>query len=162
MTLPMLPETAKPYLIRAIYDWCLAEGHTPHILAAVDQPGVRVPTGYAKDNRITLNLSPRSVQNLELGLDRVRFAARFGASTSQVELPLAGILAIFAAETHEGIVFGDPNVATTPQPTVEAAPVADEDDTLPEPSSSSADAALDQGETPPADDEGKSHLRLVD
>ena len=122
----MLPPTAKPYLVRAIYDWCLAEGHSPYLLVSIGQPGVRVPEGYDKDGRITLNINPRAVQDLELGMDRIRFSARFGAAPFHVEVPHQAIVAIFAAETHEGMVFGDPhppgNLAARPDEAAEPAP----------------------------------------
>jgi stringent starvation protein B len=110
----MLPPTAKPYLLRAIYDWCLAEGHTPYVLVAATQPGVRFPAGHDKDGRLTLNLSPRAVQGLDLGPDRIRFMARFGARVAEVEVPLVAVIAVFAAETHEGIIFGEPPAPAAP------------------------------------------------
>ena len=115
----MLPPGAKPYLVRAIYDWCLDEGQSPYILVSSRHPGVRVPPGFEKDGQITLNINPRAVQGLEVGLDRIRFSARFGANPYQVEVPVNAIIAIFAAETHEGIVFGEPSApapADAPEP----------------------------------------------
>lgn len=145
---PMLPPTAKPYLVRAIYDWCLAQGHSPYLLVAVSQPGVRVPAGFDKDGRITLNINPRAVQGLELGIERIRFSARFGAQPHQVEVPYQSIVAIFAAETHEGMVFGDPHPVTSAEPAsvahaAEPAPAAP-----PEPE--------------PGPGKGERRLRLVD
>ncbi|MBI5136108.1 MAG: ClpXP protease specificity-enhancing factor [Nitrospirae bacterium] len=139
-----MPPTAKPYLVRAIYDWCLAQGHSPYLLVAVAQPGVRVPQGYEKDGRITLNINPRAVQSLELGIERIRFSARFGASSHQVEVPYLSIVAIFAAETHEGMVFGDPHT-----PLGEAQPAATSEP-APEP------------EPEPSPDKGPRRLRLVE
>jgi stringent starvation protein B len=118
----MLPPTAKPYLLRAIYDWCLAEGHTPYVLVAAAQPGVRFPAGYDKDGRLTLNLDPRAVQGLELGPDRIRFMARFGARVAEVEVPLVAVIAVFAAESHEGIIFGEPPAPAAPLEEAETAP----------------------------------------
>ncbi len=127
----MLPPTAKPYLVRAIYDWCLAEGHSPYLLVSSNQAGARVPEGYDKDGRITLNINPRAVQNLELGMERIRFSARFGAAPFQVEVPYQAIVAVFAAETHEGMVFGDPHAPvgldTAPAPSTSSEPEADPD-----------------------------------
>jgi stringent starvation protein B len=104
----MLPPTAKPYLVRAIYDWCLDEGHTPYLLVSATYPGVRFPEGYARDGRLTLNVAPKAVERLELGSDRIRFLARFGGQVHGVEVPVAAVIAVFAAESHDGIVFGEP------------------------------------------------------
>lgn len=110
----MLPFSARPYMIRAIYDWCVHEGHTPYLLVATEVPGVRVPEGYGKDGKITLNVGPRAVQNLDLGDDRVRFSARFGGQHREVEVPIKALVAVFAAETHEGLVFGEPDISEGP------------------------------------------------
>lgn len=139
----MLPATAKPYLVRALYEWCMAEGHTPYILVTTGYPGVRFPEGYDKDGRLTLNIGTRAVQDLDLGPDRVRFRARFGGQFHQVEVPLTALLAIFAAETHEGMVFEEPS----------APPAA-------------ATAAEEPAPPPPAEPEPPrggepTHLRLV-
>ena len=161
----MLPPSAKPYLVRAIYDWCLAEGHSPYLLAAEHHPGVRVPDGYAKDGRITLNINPRAVQSLEVGADHIRFSARFGAAPFQVQVPYQAIVAIFAAETHEGMVFGDPHspIADATPPTADATPpTADAAVTQPNPTpaESTADAAPNaDGKASPPDE---PRLRLVE
>jgi len=157
----MLPPTAKPYLVRAIYDWCLAEGHTPYILAAESHVGVRVPEGYAKDGRITLNINPRAVQNLEVGADSIRFSARFGAAPFQVVVPYQAVVAIFASETHEGMVFGDPHEATAQaggqqQNTGPIGPIADAEPAA----ASEAVEAEDDVKAPAAKSEPR--LRLID
>jgi len=118
----VLPLSARPYLVRAIYDWCVAEGHTPYVLAATTIPGVRVPKGYERDGRITLNIGPRAVQSLDLGPDRIRFSARFGNQQQMVEVPLKALVAIFAAETHDGMVFGEPEPHRTEAPAAENGP----------------------------------------
>lgn len=104
----MLPPTAKPYLVRAIYDWCVDEGHTPYLLVAATYPGVRFPDGYAREGRLTLNIAPKAVERLELGPDRIRFLARFAGQVHGVEVPVAAVIAVFAAENHDGVVFGEP------------------------------------------------------
>jgi stringent starvation protein B len=154
----MLPPTAKPYLVRAIYDWCLAEGHTPYILASAPYPGVRFPDGYAKDGHLTLNIAPKAVERMELGPDRIRFLARFGGRVHEVEVPHQAVVAVFAAETHEGVVFGEPPApaAALSAETADAAEAAD----TPEAEGAPADVA----ETPP---EGPAkpagpRLRLVE
>lgn len=113
----MLPSTAKPYLIRAIYEWCLEQNHTPHLLVAADYPGVHVPAGYAKDGKITLNIAPRATHGLVMSNDWISFMARFGGKPMKLEIPTAAVVAIYAMETQEGLVFGEPeNPATPPSP----------------------------------------------
>lgn len=114
----MLPESAKPYLIRAIYEWCLEQNNTPHLLVAVDYPGVQVPSGYAKDGKITLNISPRATHGLVMDNQWIQFMARFGGKPMKLEVPVPAVVAVFAAETQEGIGFGEPEqpAAPTPEP----------------------------------------------
>lgn len=97
----------RPYLIRAIYEWCADNGYTPHVLIAADYPGVVVPRDYIREGRITLNISPMAVQNLELKGDPIWFSARFSGKPMDVQFPPGAVLAIFAQENGEGIVFGE-------------------------------------------------------
>jgi stringent starvation protein B len=110
----------RPYLIRAIFDWACDAGYTPHLLVATDYPGVVVPREFAEDNRITLNISPVAVQNLNLQLDPIWFSARFGGRPHDIHIPTGAVLAVFARENGEGVMFGevepvDP-LATQPEP----------------------------------------------
>lgn len=103
----MSSRSRRPYLIRAIYEWATENGYTPHLLAAADYPGVVVPREYVQEGRITLNLAPVAVQNLDLRADPIWFAARFSGRTFDVQIPTGAVLAIFARENGEGIVFGE-------------------------------------------------------
>lgn len=100
-------KSRRPYLIRAIYDWCVDNGHTPHLLVAADYPGVTVPMQFVQDNRITLNLSPMAVQSLNIEDDPIWFSARFSGRPFEVLVPTGAVLAIFARENGEGLVFGE-------------------------------------------------------
>lgn len=97
----------RPYLIRAIYDWCMDSGYTPHILVAADYPGVVVPTAYVREGRITLNLSPIAVQSLDIKAEPIWFSARFSGKAMDVLVPTGAVLAVYAQENGEGIVFGE-------------------------------------------------------
>jgi stringent starvation protein B len=99
--------TRRPYLVRAIYDWCIDNGLTPHVLVAADYPGVVVPKDYVRENRITLNLSPVAVQSLDLKSDPFWFSARFSGKAMDVQFPSGAVLAVYAQENGEGIVFGE-------------------------------------------------------
>ena len=113
--------SSRPYLIRAIYDWLIDNGLTPHLLVDADQQGVEVPRAHVKDGQIVLNISPSAVHQLELGNELIRFAARFSGQPMTVFLPPAAVLGIYARENGRGMVFPE-------EPREEA-----EDDTPPEP-----------------------------
>lgn len=105
----------RPYLIRAIYDWVLDNGLTPHILVAADAPGVTVPPEFVTDDgKITINIGPSAVRNLELGSDMISFSARFSGRPYQVSLPPGAVLALYARENGEGMLFGE--VEEPPEP----------------------------------------------
>ena len=138
-------KSRRPYLIQAIYDWAVDNGYTPHILVAADYPGVAVPRQYVQEGRITLNLSPMAVQSMHLDEDPLWFSARFSGRPFEVVIPSGAVLAIFARENGEGLVFGEvepPAGEAATEPTEGA--VAAEDDT-PE----------------PPKPKGRAHLRVV-
>lgn len=98
----------RPYLIRAIYDWVLDNRLTPHMLVAADAPGVRVPSQFVtEDGRITINLSPSAVHDLTLDNDLIRFSARFSGRPFEVEIPPGAVLALYARENGQGMLFGE-------------------------------------------------------
>ncbi|NMG28709.1 ClpXP protease specificity-enhancing factor [Aromatoleum evansii] len=96
--------STKPYLVRAIYDWCLDQGFTPYIAVAVDERTV-VPPGYARDGQIVLNLAPDATNHLVMGNDLITFQARFGGVAHALSLPVANVLAIYARENGHGMAF---------------------------------------------------------
>lgn len=138
----MSQRSRRPYLIRAIYDWATDNGFTPHLLVAADVEGVSVPREYVQEGRITLNISPMAVQSLDLQADPIWFSARFGGRACEVMVPVGAVLAVFARENGEGIVFGD---IETPPPK----------DTQPKP------AQEEGGPGKPRTSGGRSHLRVV-
>ncbi len=97
----------RPYLIRAIYEWATDNGYTPHLLVAADYEGVAVPREYVQEGRITLNVSGMAVQSLDLQSDPIWFSARFSGRSFDVYVPSGAVLAVFARENGEGIVFGE-------------------------------------------------------
>lgn len=98
----------RPYLIRAIYDWVLDNRLTPHMLVAADAPGVRVPGQFVtEDGRITVNVSPSAVRDLTLDNDLIRFSARFSGQPFEVEIPPGAVLALYARENGQGMLFGE-------------------------------------------------------
>lgn len=108
----------RPYLLRAIHEWINDNGLTPYLLVDAAFPGVRVPGSAVKDGRVVLNIAARAVAQLDLGKDWVRFLARFSGISQTVEVPVGAVLAVYAQENGQGMMF---TVETTP-PTPPATP----------------------------------------
>ncbi len=101
----MNPEIGtKPYLIRAIYEWCVDCGFTPYLNVAVTD-ACRVPMEFVKNNEIVLNVSPSATRNIKIDNDRVHFSARFNGVSREVSVPMGAIAGIFARENSEGLMF---------------------------------------------------------
>ena len=113
--------TLKPYLIRAVYDWCVNQDLTPYLLVNAESSDVRVPRQSVQDGRIVLNLRPQAVHNLVLGDERIEFNARFGGSPMVVRIPIQAVLAIYARENGQGMVFdGSEEGEPSPSPSTPA------------------------------------------
>lgn len=97
----------RPYLIRAMYEWMVDTNQTPHLLVDAEVPAVQVPADYVQDGKIVLNVSPSAVMNLALGNDFIEFSARFGGMPQEVVLPTQAVLAIYARETGQGMLFNE-------------------------------------------------------
>lgn len=117
-------KSRRPYLIRAIYQWTLDNGYTPYLLVAADQPGVAVPTQFVKDGRIALDIGGMAVRELNIENDPIFFSARFGGRPYDIVVPSGAVLAIYARENGEGLVFGEPEASQpaldVPEPPPEA------------------------------------------
>lgn len=94
----------KPYLLRALFEWCVDNGYTPHLAVKVDDRA-QVPTEYVKGGEITLNISPTAVHKLQMGNERVEFSARFGGVARQISVPVACVYALYARESGHGMTF---------------------------------------------------------
>ena len=121
----------RPYLLRALYEWIADNGMTPHLLVDATQPGVQVPTHAVKDGKVVLNIAERAVAQLELGIDAVRFTARFGGVSQPVKVPVAAVLAIYARETGQGMALPDDAAASGPDEPPDPMPDAPGDDAAP-------------------------------
>ncbi|BAO83755.1 stringent starvation protein B [Serpentinimonas maccroryi] len=113
---PPLPST-RPYLIRALHEWCSDNGFTPYLVVAVDSR-VRVPQEFVQDGQIVLNTSYEATSHLQLGNDTIEFKARFGGVPRDVWVPIDHVLAIYARENGSGMAFDPPE----PEPEDQAAP----------------------------------------
>ena len=96
--------STRPYLIRALYEWCTDNGLTPYVAVAVDQ-SVQVPREYVKNNEIVLNISFDATSSLKLGNDFIEFKARFAGSSRDIMVPIVRVIAIYARENGQGMAF---------------------------------------------------------
>jgi stringent starvation protein B len=124
------PGSTRPYLIRALYEWCADNRLTPYLLVHVDERS-RVPPGYAKDGQIVLNIGAGATRNLTMDNDWIRFSARFGGVSQEISVPVNRVAAIYARENGEGMKF--PVEETAAEQTTDAADSAGEEPNSPEP-----------------------------
>ena len=127
-----LPST-RPYLIRALYEWCTENGFTPYVAVKVDG-SVQVPREYVQGGEIVLNVSMDATSSLKLGNEFIEFKARFGGQPRDIMVPLDRVMAIYARENGQGMAFPVPDEEpprAAQNPTADAAPGDDEPPTPP-------------------------------
>jgi stringent starvation protein B len=95
----------RPYLLRAIYDWITDNNLTPYILVDAAREGVRVPPQVIKNGQVVLNLAMRAVANLDLGNEWISFQARFSGVSQSILIPVSAVLALYAQENGQGMMF---------------------------------------------------------
>ena len=103
--------STRPYLIRALYDWCTDNGLTPYVAVLVDD-SVQVPREYVKNGEIVLNISFDATRSLKLGNEFIEFKARFAGTAREIMVPVSRVIAIYARENGQGMAFPVP-VTTT-------------------------------------------------
>lgn len=108
----------RPYLVRAINEWIIDQGWTPHLLVNALWPGVQVPQAFVEDGRIVLSINPSAVRELLLANTEVSFSARFAGTPHWVQVPIGAVLGIYARENGEGLFFEETEYSSD-------APVAD-------------------------------------
>ena len=96
--------STKPYMIRAIHEWCVDNGCTPHLLVAVNSQ-TRVPLAYVKAGEIVLNLNYAATKDLQIENDAIIFSARFGGVSQHLYVPMNAVRGIFARENGQGMFF---------------------------------------------------------
>lgn len=111
--------STRPYLIRAMHEWCCDNGYTPHITVSVDR-SVQVPLEYVKDGEIVLNVGVTATTDLQLGNDYISFKARFSGAARDIMVPVDQVIAVFARENGQGMAF--PQISK-PDPAPEVAPL---------------------------------------
>ena len=119
---PIAPATSgtstKPYLIRALHDWCSDNGFTPYVAVFVDG-NVQVPMEYVKNNEIVLNVGFEATSSLKLGNETIEFKARFGGTSREIIVPVDHVIAIYARENGQGMAFPMPAQGSAPAPSTE-------------------------------------------
>lgn len=95
----------RPYLLRAYYDWFLDNNLTPYLVVDTLYPNTVVPDGFEKEGQIVLNISPNACGNLQLGNDTIIFNARFKGLPRDIRVPLGSVIAIYARENGDGVMF---------------------------------------------------------
>ncbi len=96
--------STKPYLLRALYEWCTDNGYTPHIAVRVDNQ-TRVPRQFVHNDEIVLNISFEATSQLQMGNEWIEFSARFSGKSHKIEVQVANVLAIYARENGQGMAF---------------------------------------------------------
>jgi stringent starvation protein B len=153
----MVELSTKPYLIRAIYEWCADCGFTPYLRVKVDQH-TRVPMEFVKNGEIVLSVSQSATRDLTIGNDVIQFSARFNGVSREIAVPIQSVLAAFAKENGRGVYF-EPETAQAPA----VAPAS----TLPLAAVPRGQAASSEGDRPPPSTPGKpkvpprGNLRVV-
>lgn len=126
--------STKPYLIRAIYQWCSDQGLTPYLAVVVDGH-TQVPRNYVQDGQIVLNISDEATQGLVMGNELIAFQARFGGAAQSISVPVDNVAAIYARENGHGMAFEIPEIpsrASAPDSESEVSGLESPDD-APEP-----------------------------
>lgn len=106
-------KSRRPYLLRALHEWISDSNCTPHIVVDAGAAGVEVPRQYVQDGKIVLNVSWSATGQLQLGNDELQFNGRFGGVSMHVRVPVTAVLAIYARETGQGMLFAEED---EPQP----------------------------------------------
>ncbi len=99
--------SSRPYLIRAIFQWICDNGMTPHLMVDAGGEDVIVPRDYVEDDKIVLNIGPLAVNALSLGNEQINFSARFAGQSMDVLIPIEYVLAIYARENGQGMMFAE-------------------------------------------------------
>jgi stringent starvation protein B len=110
----MAERSTKPYLIRALHEWCTDSGLTPYISVKVDSH-TRVPVDHVKNGEIVLNIGHDATHRLTIGNERIQFAARFNGVSRECSVPIEAVTGIFAKESGQGLAFSREG---TPEPAV--------------------------------------------
>ena len=145
--------STRPYLIRALYEWCTDNGLTPYVAVQVDET-VQVPREFVRNNEIVLNISYDATSSLKLGNDFIEFKARFSGVAREIIVPVERVIAIYARENGQGMAFPSAPPVVRAGPTgpgaveAPAAPTASADGKVVSLGQADTSQATSQGEPP--------------
>jgi len=105
--------SSRPYLVRAIYQWITDNGMTPHLLVDAETDGVMVPVEHVQNGKIILNIAPMAISGLVLGDTEITFNARFSGKSQGLFVPIDAVLAIYAKENGQGMMFSEDDGAVS-------------------------------------------------
>ncbi|WP_020653802.1 ClpXP protease specificity-enhancing factor [Massilia niastensis] len=138
--------STKPYLLRAIYEWCTDSGYTPYLAVKVDS-ATTVPMEYVRKGEIILNISYGATSGLKMDNDAIHFRARFNGVSREIYIPVHNVLAIYANENGQGMAF-EVNVTAADMPATADEPASASLSAVP----ASESASTAESTTPPDDD----------
>lgn len=116
--------SSRPYLVRAMYQWIADNGMTPHLLADASVDGIQIPVEHVQNGKIILNIAPMAITGLVLGDAEITFSARFSGKSVGIYIPVEAVLAIYAKENGQGMMFSEDDGAMSS---------SDDDDPEPDP-----------------------------
>ena len=116
--------SSRPYLVRAMYQWIADNGMTPHLLADASVDGIQIPAEHVQNGKIILNIAPMAITGLVLGDAEITFSARFSGKSVGIYIPVEAVLAIYAKENGQGMMFSEDDGAMSS---------SDDDDPEPDP-----------------------------
>lgn len=105
--------SSRPYLVRAMYQWIADNGMTPHLLVDVSVDGVQVPAEHVQNGKIILNIAPMAISGLVLGDADITFGARFSGQSMSLNIPVDAVLAVYAKENGQGMMFSEDDGAVS-------------------------------------------------
>jgi stringent starvation protein B len=157
--------STKPYLLRALYEWCTDNGFTPHIAVRVDN-GTRVPRQFVRNDEIVLNISFEATSQLQMGNEWIEFSARFSGKSHKIEVQVTNVLAIYARENGQGMAFPVDPAALGAAPDVSSGLPRSSEMDAEEIAAGAAAASKNADEPPSPDDDGsksqgRGHLKVV-
>ena len=126
----MAEKSTKPYLIRAIHEWCMDSGYTPYLSVKVDE-NTRVPMEFVKNGEIVLNLGYDATHKLTIGNDLVQFSARFSGVSRECSVPMPAVAGIFARENGQGLFFAPETETAAGGVAAQPAPASGDPETPP-------------------------------
>jgi stringent starvation protein B len=119
--------STKPYMLRAMHEWCVDNNLTPHLVVAVNSQ-TRVPMGYVKEGEIVLNINYGATKDLHIDNDSIVFSARFGGVSQNIYVPMNAVKGIFARENGQGMFFELEDAAEPDEPYVSEQPALTDGD----------------------------------